>query len=85
MTENQGVTHITRHIPFDWLNLHQSGRPNRISIRFTEGVGHVFLQSLRMSAELPPPGQLGRPPVTVQMQPGYGAPMGAMGAASMGM
>jgi hypothetical protein len=67
--ENHGITHTTRHIPFDWLHLHQSGKPNRITIRFTEGLGNIFLQSLKISAELPPPGHLGTPPISVTMVP----------------
>ena len=67
--ENHGITQTTRHIPFEWLHLHQSGRPNRITIRFTEGLGNIFLQSLRVSAEIPPPGYLGQMPVSVTIMP----------------
>jgi hypothetical protein len=56
MNENHGITHLHRHIPFNWLHLHGSGKPNRITVRFTEGMGTIFLQSFKVSARLPPPG-----------------------------
>jgi len=54
MNENHGMTVLNALIPHYMLHLHMSGRPNHITVRFTEGMGHIFMQSFKISAKLPP-------------------------------
>ena len=66
--ENHGLTMLNALIPHNWLHLHLSGRPNRITVRFTEGLGTIFMQSFKISAKLPPRDQLVQP-ITVNVVP----------------